>query len=194
MPGVDARLGLVARVVADRPGIARGVGEQGPAGGHEELRDLVVVEILPDRKVGRGPERLEQKRDLLVLDEPADLFDGPRRAIAVVEAEKRDLPTVHAALIVDLLEVGGLRAADHAIGGSGTAVGHRLPDLDLGAGDARRIGPGRAGCGRESRGGGARLQEPASREHGVAPFSPRAALRRVRILVCQILPLRRMGL
>ena len=33
------------------------IGEHGGSGGDEQLRDLVVVEILPDREVRRGAER-----------------------------------------------------------------------------------------------------------------------------------------
>ena len=78
--------------------------------GDEQLRDFVVVEILPDRDVGRCAERAEQERDLLLLDEAAHLLDGLRRAIAVVEADEVDLAAVHPALLVDHLEIGGLRA------------------------------------------------------------------------------------
>ena len=48
--GVDARLGLVVRVEAHRPGKMLGIGEHAGAGGDEQLRHLVVVEILPDRQ------------------------------------------------------------------------------------------------------------------------------------------------
>ena len=158
--GVDARLRLVAGVVADRPGKMLRVVPLGRAGGDEELRHLFVVAIGPDRGVGRSAQRLEQERHLFLLDETADLLDRLRRAVAVVEADQIDLAAIDPALLVDHLEIGGLGAPDHAIGGSRAAIGHGLPDLDLGVGDAWRVGGagGTRTCG-EGRGGGARLQE-----------------------------------
>ena len=124
------------------------------------MRHLVVVEILPDREVGRGAERVEEERDLLLLDEAANLLDGLGRAVAVIEADEIDLAAVHAALLVDHLEIGGLGPADHAIGGGRAAIGHGLADLDLRIGDAGRVGcASRPGARRERRGGGARLQK-----------------------------------
>ena len=64
----------------------RGVGQLARAGRDEQLRHLVVVEILPDREVRRGAERVEQEGDLLLLDQPAHLLDGLGRAVGVVEA------------------------------------------------------------------------------------------------------------
>jgi hypothetical protein len=48
-----------------------GVAEHCGAGNDEQLRRLVVVEILPDRRVRRRAEGLEQESDLLLLDEAA---------------------------------------------------------------------------------------------------------------------------
>ena len=144
--------------------------------GDEQLRHLVVVQILPDRGVRRRAEAIEHERDLLLLDQPTDLLDGLGRAIGVVEADEVDLAAVHAALLVDHLEVGGLRAPDHAVGRRRPAVGHGLPDLDLGVGDAGRIVGARRtrACG-EGRCGGARLQECTSSDHVDSPFPPQFA-------------------
>ena len=77
-----------------------------------------------------------------------------RRAIALVEAHEIELAAIHAALLIDHLEVGGLRAAEHAIGGGGAAVGHGLADLDLRIGHAGRIGGSRGPDPRSEIGGG----------------------------------------
>jgi hypothetical protein len=66
-PGLAARmcfyvnvcLSLVAGVESHRPGKVLGVAERCGAGGDEQLRHLVVVQILPDRDVRRGAEGLE---------------------------------------------------------------------------------------------------------------------------------------
>ena len=108
----------------------------GRAGGDEELRDLIVVAIWPDRGVGWSAERVEQECDLFILDQSPHLLDRLRRTVAVVEADEIDLAAVDPALFVDHLEIGGLGAADDAIGRGRAAVGHGLPDLDLGVGDA----------------------------------------------------------
>jgi hypothetical protein len=49
---------------------------------------------------------------------------GPVRRPAAVDAAFR----------IDLLEVGLFGLADHAVGGSGSAVGHDVADLDFGVG------------------------------------------------------------
>ena len=89
-----------------------GVAKRSGAGGNEELWHLVVIAILPDRKVGRGAERLEQERHLFLLDEPPHLLDRLGRAVGVVDADEIELAAVDPALLVDHLEVGGLRAPD----------------------------------------------------------------------------------
>ena len=57
----------------------------------------------------RRAEAVEHEGDLLLLDEAARLLDGLRRAVAVVEADQIDLAAVHAALLVDHLEIGESR-------------------------------------------------------------------------------------
>ena len=87
-----------------------------------------------DRGVGRGTERIEDEQNLVAFHQLARLFDRLRRTVAVVVTDEIDLAAVDAAGIVDLLEVGGFGLADHPIGGSRTAVGHDVADLDLGVG------------------------------------------------------------
>ena len=67
------------------------VGKQARASRDEQLRDLVVIEVLPDRSIGRGAQRVEGARDLLLLDETPDLLDGLGRAVAVVQTDQVDL-------------------------------------------------------------------------------------------------------
>src|ERR1700678_1565292 len=148
-----------------------GIGEHARARRHEELRDLVVVHVLPHRRATRRAEAIEQKGDLLLLDQTPRLLDSLGRAIAVVETNQIDLATVHSTLLVDHFEIGEVRLADHAVSRRWAAIGHRLPDLDLGVGDARRIvRPGGTGGGGERRSGGARLQKCPSIDHGASPF------------------------
>src|ERR1700722_5436862 len=96
----------------------------------KSLRHLVVVEILPNCGVRRGPHRIEQERDLLLLDQPADLLNCFWGAISIVEANEIDLAAVDPALLVDHLEVGGLSAADDPIGRGRPTVRHGLADLE----------------------------------------------------------------
>ena len=56
--------------------------------------------------------------------------------IGVVIADEVDLAAVDAAVVVDLLEIGGFGLADHAVGGGRSAVGHDVADLDFGVGGA----------------------------------------------------------
>jgi hypothetical protein len=97
--------------------------EDGRAGGDEQLRYLVVIEILPDRSISRRAKAVEYKGDPLQLDQAAGLLDGLGRAVAVVETDEIDLAAVDAARFVDHPEICDLRSADHAIGGSCAAVG-----------------------------------------------------------------------
>ena len=136
------------------------------------MRDFLVVEILPNRDIGEPAERREDERDPFLFDETPRLFDGLRRAVAVVETEEIELAAVDAALFVDHLETRGFRPANETIGGRWTAVGHGLAKLDLGIGDAGRIdGPRGPEPRSEICGGGAtRLQEYATRHHGFLPL------------------------
>ena len=141
------------------------------AGGDEQCRHLVVVEILPDRGIGWSAERVEEEGDLLLLDEAARLLDRLGRAIAVVDADERELAAVHPALFVDHLEIGGFGAANHAIGRERPAVGHRLADLDFRIGDAGRVlgASSSEASGGICGGGRSRLQQDTTRNHAVPP-------------------------
>ena len=58
---VDARLALVARQPAHGPGKRLRVVPLGGAGGDEQLRHLLAVDVFLDRGVGGGAERAEQQ-------------------------------------------------------------------------------------------------------------------------------------
>ena len=136
---VDLPLGLVVRLPAHRPREVLGIVPLGGAGGHEQVRHLLLVHVLVDGGVGRGAERLEQRGHFVLLDQLADHLDGLGRAVAVVVADVVDLPAVDAALVVDLLEVGAERLADGAVRRGRTAIGVGVADLDLGRGDSGRL-------------------------------------------------------
>ena len=104
---VHGPFGDVRRLVGDRPRILLAVAaERRAAGRDEELRHVLRVQVRAGRLVLLGAERVEDREDVLVLDEDARLADGLRRDVLVVEVLVVDLPLVHAAARVDVLEVG----------------------------------------------------------------------------------------
>ena len=137
--GINARLDLVAGLPAHGPGKLFGIVPLVGAGGDEHLRHFVVVQIAADCAVGRRAERVEQRQHVVFLDQLAHHFDGLRRAIAVVAADEVDLAAVDAALLIDHVEVGGLRLADGAVGRSRAAIGHSVAELDLGVAGAGSV-------------------------------------------------------
>ena len=127
---------LVARQPAHGPGKRLRVVPLGGAGGDEQLRHLLAVDVFLDRGVGGGAERAEQQQNLVALDQLARLLDGLRRRIGVVIGDEIDLAAIDAALVVDLLEHRAHRLADHTIGRRRAAIGHDVADLDLGVAGA----------------------------------------------------------
>ena len=137
---VDLPLGDVARQVADRVRVAApGV----RAGRDKELRDPALLQVVADRDVGLGAERVEDREDLILLDELARLRDGLRRVVRVVEVAVIDLPPVHAAAVVDVLEVRLRSERDGLVAGREPAERDRPTEQDRARGDAR-VGGGRA--------------------------------------------------
>ena len=129
---VDAALGEVVGIVSHGPGEVLRIGEFGCAGRGEQLRHFFGVQVFLNRGVGRRADDLERQQHLVVFDQLADLLDGLRRRIGVVILDELDLAAVDAALLIDHVEIGGLRLADRGIGRSGTRERHGLADLDLG--------------------------------------------------------------
>ena len=171
---VDPALGLVVRLPAHRPRVVLRIVPLGRAGGHEEMGHLLLVHVLVDGAVRRRAERLEQRGHLVLLDELADHLDRLRRAVGVVVGDVVDLAPVDAALVVDLLEVGADGLADGAVGRGRAAVRVGVADLDLGRGDAGRLGQRRRRQGRHDRGQGQRHDQRAqdgSAQHAVVLLS-----------------------
>ena len=95
------------------------------------MRHLLAVYVFVDRRIGRRPQRAEIGENLVLLDQLAGLLDGLGRAVGVIIGQEIDLATVNAALGIEPVVIGGLRASSRAIGRGRAAVGHGLPDLDF---------------------------------------------------------------
>jgi len=80
------------------------------------MRHLLLVHVLVDRAVRRRAEGLEERGDLVLLDQLAHHLDGLGRRVAVVVSDVVDLPPVDPAFVVDLLEVGADDLPDRAVG------------------------------------------------------------------------------
>ena len=105
-------------------------------------------------RYGLGRERLlgadlvEHQEDLVLLDEAPGLLDGLRRVVGVVEVAVVDLPAVHAAVVVHVLEVGRRAVGNDRVGGLRPAERDGAADQDRARRDARvavRRGAGDAG-------------------------------------------------
>ena len=96
-------------------------------------------EVFLNNDIGYVAQALEDEGDLVLFDEPADLFDSLGRVVTVVEANQIDLAAINPAMLVEHLEVGKLGLADGAVGGSRTTVGHGLANLDLGICDTGTV-------------------------------------------------------
>ena len=129
-------LALIIRLPAHRPREMLRIAPFGGAGRDEKLRHLLGVAVFVDRGVGRRAERVEQQQHAVAFDQLAHLLDGLRRAVAVVIGNEIDLAAVYPALLVDHVEKGGLRLADHAVGRGRAAIRVRVADLDLGVAGA----------------------------------------------------------
>jgi hypothetical protein len=66
---------------------------------------------------------------LVLLDEPAHLFDSLRRAVAIVAADEVDLATVDTSAFVDHGEIRGVRLPDCAVARGRALYGIVLPIL-----------------------------------------------------------------
>ena len=84
-----------------------------------------------------GADGVEDREDLVLLDELAGRVDRPRRVVAVVAPEVADLAPEDAAVGVDVLEVGVRARADGAEGRGRAAERDGAADQDLGRGHAR---------------------------------------------------------
>ena len=85
------------------------------------------------------PSVRKHEQHLILLDQLPHLFDGFRRAIAVVAADEIDLAAVDATLLVDHVEIGGFGLAEDAVGRGRPAIRHGVTDLDLGIAGAGAV-------------------------------------------------------
>ena len=171
--GIDLGLALVARLPSHGPRKILGVVPLGGAGGDEQLRHLLRIHVFVNRGIGRRAERVEDEQHLVAFHQLARLLDRLRRTVAVVIADEVDLAAIDAAGSVDLLEIGRLGLADHAIGGGRTAIGHDVADLDFGVGGAgivfllRKRAAARRG--EQGKGGGSDCQPGGENGHCCLP-------------------------
>ena len=128
---IDVRLRLVVGVEGNRPREIFRIGEARRAGRGQKLRHFSIVQIFLDRCIRRGTDDLEGGENLVAFDELAHLLDRLRRTVGIVVLNEVDLAPLDAALLVDHADIGGLHLADAAIGGSRTAEGNGLAELDL---------------------------------------------------------------
>ena len=120
------------------------------ARGGEELRHLLRVQVVAHREVLLRPEAVEDREDLVLLDELAGRLHRLCRVVRVVDDRVDDLPAVHPTARVDVLEV-RVRAARHR------GVRRRSARQRRGrAEEDRRRGHARVGrrAGRAGQGGG----------------------------------------
>jgi len=78
-------------------GNARIVQRRG-AGGDEQLRHALLVQVGPDRDVQGRAEHAEDQRNLVAFDQAAHILDRLGRRVAVIAADEGDLAAVDAAL------------------------------------------------------------------------------------------------
>src|SRR5258708_9596501 len=90
------------------------------------------------RNSGRT-ELTKQECDLVALDQPANILNGLRRAIGIVQRDVIDLPPIHAALSIDRLHVHQHALSNDTEAGSWTAEGKNASDLYSCRGDAGGI-------------------------------------------------------
>src|SRR6185312_16726601 len=156
-PPVNLRLDAVKRRAADGPGIVPEVAGDIGAGHGEKLRHAGAVEILPNFEIRVGALNRKDRRHLVGLDELFGERYGLGVVVHVIAADQHDLTSVHAALVADHLEIGGLGPADGAEDRGWTGIGLGLADPDFAVGDAGRVlGPGR---GRSKAKGGAQQRD-----------------------------------
>ncbi|MGY4426678.1 hypothetical protein ACVWY2_009127 [Bradyrhizobium sp. JR6.1] len=103
------------------------------AGGDEQLRDILLVEVFSHGEVARRAERAEHQQHVLTLDEIAGLLDRGLRIGAVIDRDELDLAAIDAAMLVDHVEIGRFRPPDGRERGERSGVGHDIADTDLAA-------------------------------------------------------------
>src|SRR5207244_8470117 len=91
-----------------------------------------------------GTKLPEHERDLVALDQPADMLDSFWRTVGIVQRDVVDLAPPDAAIVIDRLHVCERAASNQADRGCRPAKRKNAADLDFGRRDTRRIGSVRA--------------------------------------------------
>src|SRR5215203_2370015 len=104
---VDRALAHEAREVAHRPRVLAALSlERARARAGEDVRDADLVQIGANGDRVFRADRVEDREDAVLLDEPAGLLDGAADLEAVVHVLVPDLPAEDASAVVDVAEVG----------------------------------------------------------------------------------------
>ena len=126
----------------------------GDAGGREEVRDAVLVDVVADREVVLRADDVEQPEHVVVVDQRLHVDDRRLRVVGVVLGDQLDLVLLAGDLDAALLGVRGSRSTPPRPSGSTTNGGVRArlrqarPELDRVAGDrdAARVGERSSRC------------------------------------------------
>ena len=100
-------------------------------GGDHDARNLLLVQVVRDRRRSACPDRMEEERHFVFFDEASGLLHRLGRRIAVIKADQIYLSSVDAALGVDLTDIGSLHARHRAHVRCRAAVRRRLADFYL---------------------------------------------------------------
>src|SRR5689334_10673237 len=106
---------LVGRLPCHSPGKMLRIIPGAGAIREEKLWNAVLVQVAMDCGIGRIAEALKDERNLVLLDQAADLLDRLWRAVAIIQADEIVPAAVDAALLVDHPEVGKLRPSNHPV-------------------------------------------------------------------------------
>ena len=138
LPPVDRALAAVALEEAHRPRVAlRRTADRLGTVACEQLRDLPRVQVVADREVVGGADRVEDGEHAVLLDELPGQLHRLRRVVAVVVEAVDDLPPVDAARGVDVVEVRLRTGADRAERGGLTGQRDGAADQHRRRGDTR---------------------------------------------------------
>ena len=115
--GLDDVVGVVRERVRERAGLV----PLRAARGDEQVRHLVLVEVVDHRGVRGRAQAVDDREDLVLLDQLADHGRGGRRVVAVVLDDVLDAAAVDPAVVVDVVEVGLRRRRDGRVARRGRA-------------------------------------------------------------------------
>ena len=149
---VDGSFALEARQQPHRPRRLRVlVADRGRAAADEQLRHLLLVEVARDCDRLLRADRVEDREDVVALDELLRLRDRLRRVVLVVLELVDDLPPVDAAVGVDVGEVRLRSGQDRLVRrlGAGERAGAAEEDLRRRHAGGGRVTRARGGHGEQ---------------------------------------------